>query len=145
MDSQSAAGAEDGDRFARLDAGSAQHLVGCRERIGDDADLGRMRLVVEPRGQLDEDARGKLDVFGIAAVAVQPDIAARVHAQRLELGDAPAAMAAVEIIVGGHSVAHRKAGYAGSDVDNLARDLVTDDARKLRLPPSGLDVLDGQA
>ena len=103
-----------------------------------------MRLVVEPDGQLDEDMGWKLDVLGIATVAVEADIAAGVHAQRLEIGEAPAAMAAVEVIVGGHAVAHCEAGHAAADVDDLARDLVTDYARKLRLPPPGLDVLDGQ-
>ena len=126
MDSQSTAGAEDRDRFTRLDARTAEHLVRRRERIGDDADLGRMRLVVEPDGQLDEDMGWKLDVLGIATVAVQADIAAGVHAQRLEIGKAPAAMAAVEVIVGGHAVAHCKAGHAGADVNDLARDLVAD-------------------
>ena len=115
MDAEPAAGAEHRDGLARLDARAAQHLVRRRERIGDDADLGGMRLVVERRGQLDEDMRGQLDVLGVAAVAVEPDIAAGVLAQRLEIGEAPAAMAAVEIVVGGHAVADREAGDAGAD------------------------------
>ena len=109
MDSEAAAGADHGDGFARLDARAAQHLVGRRQRIGDDADFGRMPLVVQGFRQLDEDVGGQLDVFGVAAVAVQPDIAATVAAQRLEVCQAPAAMAAVEIEIGGHAVADRRA------------------------------------
>ena len=55
-------------------------------------------------------------------------------------------MAAVEIEIGGHrdrpacSAVHARAG-----LDDLAGDLVADDARELDLPPPGLGVLDGQA
>ena len=104
-----------------------------------------MRLVIETRRQLDEDVSGKLDVLGIAAIAIQSDIAAGIHAERLEIGEAPAAMAAIEIIVGGHAVADRQTRHAGAHGDDLAGDLMTDDARERRRPASGLDVLDRQA
>ena len=42
--------------------------------------------------------------------------------------------------VAGFEPAHARAG-----LDDLAGDLVADDARELDLPPPGLDVLDGQA
>jgi hypothetical protein len=77
------------------DPGALQHLIRGGERIRDDADLGRVRLVVEVFRQLDEDVRGKLDVLGIAPVAVAPDVAARVRAQWLEARQAPAAVAAL--------------------------------------------------
>jgi hypothetical protein len=56
-----------------------------------------MRFIVETVRQLDEVRRRQLDVFGIGAVAFQPDLAAAVLAQRLQIVQAPAAMAAVEI------------------------------------------------
>ena len=144
MDAEPAAGADHRDGFAGLDARPAQHLVGRRQRVGDDADLGGMLLVIEALRQLDEVLRRQLDVFGVGAVAFQPDLAAAVLAQRLEIGQAPAAMAAVEIEIGGHRVADLEPAHAGAHLDDLAGDLVADDARELDFPPPGLGVLDGQ-
>ena len=85
MDSHSSAGTEYRNGFPGLYPRSTEHLVRGGERVGNDADLSGMLLVIQTRGQLDENMGGKLDVLGIAAVAVQSDIAAGVHAQRLEI------------------------------------------------------------
>src|SRR6185503_1690747 len=68
-----------------------------------------------------------------------------VLAQRLEVAQAPAAMAAVQIEVCRHRIADLEAAHAGARLDDLAGDLVADDAGKLHLPAAGLDVLDGEA
>jgi hypothetical protein len=145
MDAEAAAGAEHRNGLADLDPRAIEHLVGRRQRVGDHADLGGMFSVVESLRQLDEKMRRQLDVLGIAAVALDPDVAARVAAQRLEAGQTPAAVAAVEVEIGGDCVADRKRGHAGTGGDDLRRDLMPDDAGELRLPATGLDVLDGQA
>ena len=145
MDADPAAGAEHRHRLAGPDARAAEHLVRRGKRVGDDADLGRMRAVVQRHGQLDEDVRGQLDVLGVAAVAVAPDIAAGVLAQRLQVREAPSAMPAVEVIVGGHRVAHCEALHARSDFHDFAGDLVADHARKPGLDASRLEVLNGEA
>ena len=145
MDAEPAAGAEHRNGLAGLHAGAAEHLIGCRQRVGDHADLGGMLFVVEAVRQLDEVRRRQLDVFGIGAVAFEPDLAAAVLAQRLQIRQAPAAMAAVEIEIGGHRIADFKSAHARADLDDLAGDLVADDAGELHLPPPGLGVLDGQA
>ena len=144
MDADAAAGAENRNRLAGFDRRPAQHLVGRRQRVGDDAHLRRMLFVVEAVGILDEDVRRQLDVFGVAAVAFEPDIAAVVFAQRFELREAIPAMAAVEIEVRGDAVADPERRHAGADRDDLPGDLVPDDARKFDLPAAGLGVLDGQ-
>ena len=104
-----------------------------------------MFFVVEPFRVFDEDVRGQLDVFGIAAVAFQPDIAAAVLAQRLQIGEAVTAMTAIEIEIGGDAVADFESRYAGTDVDDFARDLMADDARKFYFAPAGFGVLDSLA
>ena len=139
-----AAGADHRHRLAGLDLRAAQHLVGRRQCVGDDAHFRRMRLVVEPFRIFDEDVRRQLDVFGIAAVAFQPDIAAAVHAERLELREAETAMAAVEIEISGDAVAHFEPRHARPDRDDLTGDLVADDARKFDFAAAGLGVLDGE-
>ena len=53
-------------------------------------------------------------------------------------------MAAVEVGVGGDTVADGKAADAGAQLDDLGRDLVPDDAGELHRQPPGLDMLDGQ-
>jgi len=145
MNAQPAAGADYGHRLAGLDARPPQYLVRRRQRIGNDADLGRTPLVVQRFRQLDEDMRRQLDVLGVSAVAIQPDIAAAARAQRLQLSEAPAAAAAVEVEVRRHRIAGAKPRYAGAYLDNLGADLVADDTRKRDLPPSGLGMLNGQA
>jgi hypothetical protein len=145
MDADAAAGADDRHRLAALDLRAAQHLVGRRQRVGDDAHFRRMLLVVEPIGVLDEDMRGQLDVFGIAAVAFKTDVAVAVHAERLQLRETKPAMAAVEIEISRDAVALFEPRHAGSERDDLAGDFVPDDARKFDLPAASLGVLDGQA
>src|SRR5262249_30479990 len=78
------------------------------------------------------------------AVAVEPDVAAAVRAQRLELRETEAAVAAVEIEIGGDRVARLEARDARASRDDLARDLVPDDARGRDGAASRLDGLDGE-
>src|SRR5262245_57430946 len=143
MDAEPATRADHRDGFAGLHPRAAQHLVGRRQRVGDHADLGGMLFVVDAVRQPDEVPLRQLDVFGIGAVAVDADLPAGVLAQRLEVLQAPAAMAAVEIEVGGDGVTGFETLDARAGLDDLAGDLVTDDAWELNLPPPGLDVLDG--
>ena len=145
MDAEPAAGADHGDGLAGLDVGAAQHLQRRRQRVGDDADLGRMFLVIEAGRQLDEVRRRQLDVFGIGAVAFEADLAAGVLAERLQVPQAPAAMAAVQVEISGDGIADLEAANARAHLDDLAGDLMADDARERDLPPPGLGVLDGEA
>ena len=69
VDAEPATGAEHRHGLAGLHPGPAQHLVGCRERIGDDADFRGMLLMVQARRQPDEVLRRQLDVLRIAAIA----------------------------------------------------------------------------
>jgi hypothetical protein len=71
-------------------------------------------------------------------------LATGVVAQRLEIFQTPAAMAAVEIKISGHRVAGLDSLHARAGLDDLAGDFMADDARKLHLPAPSLDVLDGQ-
>ena len=73
MDADAAAGAEHRDGLAGLDLRAAEHLVGRGERVGDDADFGRMRLVVHALRQFEKHVRRQLYVLRIAAVAGHAD------------------------------------------------------------------------
>src|SRR5207249_1228530 len=116
----------------------AQYLVGRRQRIGDDSDFRWMPFVIQGLRQLDENMGGQLDVFGVAAIAVQSDVSAAAGAQRLKVCQAPTAVSAVEIEIGGDAVADGKPRHARADLDDLAGDLMADDARELDAPSSGL-------
>ena len=144
MDTNAAAGAEDRNCFATPDLRTTQNLVRGRQRVGNDADLGGIGFVVERFRQLDEDVRGQLYVFGIAAVAFKADIAAGVDAERLQVAEAKAAMAAVEVIIGGDGVAAFQARDASANGDDLGRYLVANDAREIDFAAAGLSVLDGE-
>ena len=100
-----------------------------------------MRFVVEACRKFDEEVRGSR-CSGIAAIAGDADIAARVFAQRLEIGIAPPAVAAIEIVVRGDRVTFLDCGYPRAHLDNLRRDLVTDNGGKARGNAACLDMLD---
>ena len=92
-----AARPKDGNRLQRGDARPADHLVGGHNGVADDGDLGRVVLVVDPFGHMDEVSGGQLDEFGIAPVYVATDEAGQVVAQGLPVDPAPAAMPAAEV------------------------------------------------
>ena len=144
MDSEPAAGTDHGDGFAGLDAPAAQHLVWRSQRIGDDSDFGWVPFVIQGFRQLYENMSGQLDVFGVAAIAVEPNVASTAGAQWLEIGEAPSAVAAIKIVICGYAVADGEPGHAEPDLDDLAGDLMADNARKWDAPSSGLGVLNGQ-
>ena len=87
----------------------------------------------------------QLDELGVAAVAILAHIAGKVLAMGFQIGQAVGAMAAVQIVIGGHRIAHLHVGDAGPDLDNLGGDLVADDARRLDMCAPDLVMLDGQA
>jgi hypothetical protein len=142
LDAEPAAGAEDGHGLSGPGAGPAIDLVRGGERAGDDADLRRMRPVVEAAGQREEVPRRELHVLGIAAVALLAHIAPRALAEGLEVPQAHPAAAAEEVVVGRHRLTHGQPRDARAHLDDLRGDLVADDARAGHRDAPGLVVLD---
>ena len=100
--------------------------------------FGRMCLVIQAAGQLDEDMGGKLDVLGVAAIAAHtdhPSAAAGVLAQRFQrLLRHHRQCPQLRYVVGGDPIPHCEVADTGADLHDFAGNLMADDARKLRRP-----------
>ena len=104
VDPHPAARPEDGNRLQRGDAGPADHLVGGHDGIADDGGLGRMFLIINPVGNVDEVAGGQFDELRIAPVHLAADETGQVVAKGFPVDPAPAAMPATEVSMDGDDV-----------------------------------------
>ena len=88
MDAEPTAGAKHCDASPEPNACALQHLIWRCQRVGNDADFGRMRFLrdLSPSGRQMKFARRKLYVLRIAAIAFLTDKALEVIAKRLEIG-----------------------------------------------------------
>ena len=127
MQPQPAARAGDQHRLPRLDLRDAER----RAHAGADrADRERRRLHVEAIRHADGVARGRAGELGVAAAAALAQHAA-VAAEILPAAQAIAALPAIEPLVDHHALAVALGRHVRAGLDDLARDLVAEDAARL--------------
>jgi hypothetical protein len=147
MNAEAAAGAEHGDRVGRRDAGAPENFIGRCDGVADNADIGRLVLVIEPFGKLDEITDRQLDIFGVAAVDLAADIAAVDGRNRFAARPRPLVLAVDKVEIGGHRITDGQtagSGLGGADLDDFTGNFMADDDREVRLAAPRLDVVDGQ-
>src|SRR5207302_5430973 len=129
MQPQAAAGPGDERGLAGAETGDAERRAHARP---DRADGQRPRHPVDPVGQGDSVHRGRADVLGVAAVDVRAEHAA-FAAEIVAAIQTVAAMPAVDALEENDALAGRHAHDPRADLDDLAGDLVPQDAPRPRV------------
>src|SRR5262249_19536433 len=124
MQAEAAAGTGDQHGLPRLKRGYAQ---GRTDAGADRTDRKRGRRHVETVGNADGVACGHASEFGVASPTLLAQHAA-VAAEVLAAGKAIAAAAAEQALIDHHPLADARGHHIGARSDDLARDLMAEDA-----------------